>query len=107
MVGKYLISDVDKHVKKNSIGAFILSRNGKNAHYVGRGDKDLLASIKQFSVQDKTYVYFWYDYTANAKEAYYLECQWYHAYLPVDNSNHPTSPPNETLRCPVKGCPWS
>ena len=41
MRGAYTISSVDVYVKRGYSGAYILSRDGKAAHYVGRSDSDL------------------------------------------------------------------
>ncbi len=106
MKGPLLISEVSNYVKV-SPGAYILSRDGKVAHYVGRSDNDLLSRIKSSANEGKGYKYFWFEYTTSPMQAYYLECEWYHKYNPPDNANHPARPPGTFWRCPVPGCPWS
>lgn len=105
MSGPYLITDVKVHVTKEQAGVYILSRDGKVAHYVGRSDTDVASRIVNSSGQD--YKYFWFEYAESPMRAYYLECEWYHKYNPPDNSNHPAVPPGTYWRCPVQGCPWS
>ena len=106
MNGPYKISEINNIITKKSSGAYILSRNGENAHYVGRSDNDLLSRLK-ISAERNNYKFFWYEYTESPMKAYYLECEWFHKYLPVDNEIHPAVPPNTNWKCPVKGCPWS
>jgi hypothetical protein len=105
MSGPYSVTDVNTFVTKMSAGVYILSRDGKVAHYVGRSDTDLASRIK--SSLNQGYNYFWFEYADSPMRAYYLECEWYHKYNPPDNSNHPAVPPGTYWRCPVQGCPWS
>lgn len=107
MLGPFLISDVNSKIKTKSPGAYILSRNGTNAHFVGRSDSDILNAIKSKAETDSSYTQFFYEVTPSDMEAYYLECKWYHKYLPPDNNKHPSTPPNVNWRCPIKGCPWA
>lgn len=102
-----LISQVDSYVTTTSPGAYILSRDGKAAHYVGRSDTDLASRIKASAKQELRYKYFWFEYTVSSMHAYYLECEWWHKYAPPDNDAHPAAPPGTSWRCPVAGCPWS
>lgn len=88
-------------------GAYILSRDGKNAHYVGRSDTDLGWRLRQSVAEGYGYRYFWFQYAPSPMQAYRLECNWYHEYGPSDNTVHPAVPPNANWRCPVSGCPWS
>jgi hypothetical protein len=107
MEGPFSILKVDTHVTKTSAGAYILSRDGKAAHYVGRSDTDVASRIKSSAREEPSYIYFWFDYATSPMEAYYLECEWWHKYAPRDNDNHPAVPPGTSWKCPVPGCPWS
>ena len=107
MRGPYSLSEVDDYVKNNSPGAYILSSDGKVAHYVGRSDSDLASRISNSARERTDYKFFWFEYATSPMQAFYLECEWYHKYMPTDNINHPSVPPGTYWRCPVTGCPWS
>jgi hypothetical protein len=107
MKGPFPISGVVSYVMQNSKGAYILSRDGKIAHYIGRSDDDLQGRIQRSSTEGYGYKYFWFEDTTSPKRAYELECEWYHKYKPTDNSVHPAVPPGTNWRCPVAGCEWS
>jgi len=107
MVGPHRISNISRYVTKVSPGVYILSRDGRVAHYVGRSDSDLASRIKNSINEEIDYKYFWFQYATSPMRAYYLECEWFHKYLPPDNTNHPAVPPGTSWRCPVSGCPWS
>lgn len=107
MRGRYPVSEVYDRVTKISPGAYILSRDGRAAHYVGRSDEDLARRIADSQREGTGYRYFWFEYASSPMQAYYLECEWYHRYAPPDNTNHPAVPPETYWRCPVAGCSWS
>lgn len=107
MEGPHPISQVDSYVTKISAGAYILSHDGKVAHYIGRSDTNLASRIKSSAKERQGHKFFWFDYTTSPMRAYYLECEWWHRYTPADNTNHPTVPPGTYWKCPVFGCPWS
>ena len=99
---------IDEKIKDNSKGAYILSRGGNAAHYVGRSDTNLKTRLKQHMTDNsKKYTQFWFTLVTSPLEAYYLECEWYHKYNPTDNENHPAVPPGAAWKCPVSGCSWS
>lgn len=87
-----------------AIGAYILSRDGTTAHYVGRSDD--LANRLRRHIMSGGYTAFWYERVASPMQAYFRECEWYHKYHPTDNQNHPAVPPEATWKCLVAGCPW-
>jgi hypothetical protein len=107
LLGPFALDEVDSRIAQASSGAYILSRDGKAAHYIGRSDTDLAARIKQSASEHPGNLYFWFETTTSAMQAYYLECEWWHKYNPPDNSNHPAVPPGTLWRCPVVGCEWS
>lgn len=105
--GAHSISAVDRLVAAGSLGAYILSRDGRAADYVGRSDYDLRERIKASAQEGHGYRYFWFQYSTSAMDGYRLECLLYHEYRPADNSIHPAVPQGSNWRCPVTGCPWS
>ncbi len=104
MKGAFNLDSVDIFVNVVSPGAYILSRDGKAADYVGRSDSNLADRIKKSAQEGRGYKYFWYEYTTSEEEAYYKECKWYHEYNPPDNDIHPAAPAGSNLKCPVYGC---
>jgi len=107
MQGPYPISQVSSYVTRVSPGVYILSRDIKVAHYIGRSDTDLASRISNSAREGRNYQYFWFEYTTSPMQAYYLEYEWYHKYVPADNIYHPAAPPGTYWRCPIIGCPWS
>lgn len=83
-------------------GAYVLSRDGKSAHYVGRADRDLGERLRS-SAKEGNYTHFWYECASSATAAYRLECRFYHEYSPSDNLIHPSSPNGILLFCEI--CP--
>jgi hypothetical protein len=104
MMGPYPVALVDNIITKVSPGVYILSRDGKTAHYVGRSDSDLCVRIKQSTKEGSGYLFLWYEYASSPRAAYRLECLWFHKYAPSDNTNHPAVPEGQNWRCPVQGC---
>jgi hypothetical protein len=96
---------IDELLPRKVIGSYVLSRDGKTAHYVGRSDSDLASRLKSH-VGSGDYTVFWYEVVESPMQAYFLESEWYHKYHPADNQNHPAVPPGATWKCPVAGCSW-
>ena len=84
-----------------SPGAYILSKDGKIAHYVGRSDNDLVARLISHISDSQNYTHFWYEVTSSTKSAFDLECSWWHKYQPDDNKNHPDRPNGSGWQCPI------
>lgn len=105
MKGPYNIPDYLKYVRKGEIGAFVLTRNEKTAHLVGRST-ELFLELKNFA-ENSDYKRFWFEKVDSELNAYYLECQWSHKYRPSDNKQHPDVPSGSTWKCPVEGCRFS
>jgi len=101
MIGPISISNLNS-VPTQKPGAYILSRDARAAHYVGRSDTDLAGRIRNHINQE--YTHYWFEETTSPMQAYYLECEWYHKYSPSDNKNHPAAPPGSYWRCPIQGC---
>jgi hypothetical protein len=89
-------------VNRKSPGAFILSRKGRAADFVGAGPQDVGGSISQVSRQ-ASYRYFWFVYTDTAQEAFHLAMTWFHRFRPTDNE---AAPPRASAdwRCTAEGC---
>lgn len=107
MKGPYSVAEVNSIIASVSPGAYILSRDGQHAHYVGRADADVGRRISQSVNEGYGYRYFWFEYASSRMRAYQLECELYHKFNPPDNTNHPAVPANAFWRCPIRGCPWS
>lgn len=107
LMGPFPINDVDLYVMRQSPGIYILSRDGRTASYVGRLDTDVSSRIKQSARDGYGYTYFWFEYAASSRDAYYKECEYYHKYNPPDNTNHPAVPYGANWRCPIRRCAWS
>ncbi|MDD5502975.1 MAG: hypothetical protein PHH26_05875, partial [Candidatus Thermoplasmatota archaeon] len=73
------ISDADK-LPMGTVGAFILSRDGESANYVGRSDCDLGTDIAKTSESlNAGYTHFFFERAETPLEAYIQECKWYHS----------------------------
>jgi hypothetical protein len=83
-----------------SPGAYILSRDGRSAHYVGRADVDLGERLRS-SAKQGNYTHFWYECASSRTAAYWLECRFYHQYNPSDNLIHPSAPSGSSLTCEI------
>lgn len=103
MNGLYLLNTqtINGVVPRSSVGAYILSKDGKIAHYVGRSDNDLAARLTSYTSDSQNYTHFWYEVTGSAKSAFELECGWWHKYQPDDNKNHPDRPNGSGWQCPI------
>jgi excinuclease UvrABC nuclease subunit len=111
MKGKFGLtySEIDSVVSAMP-GAYILVNNNNNAIYVGRADSDLNNRLKDHLPQNETnscikrsgVVAFYFENTAYAKDAYILECNWYHKYTPTCNMAHPAKV-FSTWLCPICG----
>ena len=90
-------------------GVYILSkaRDGRRADYVGRSDSDVRARLIKSATEGPGYTSFWFEFASSPREAFTLECQYYHQYTPSENAVHPAVPAGTLWRCPVGGCPWA
>lgn len=103
MNGPYTLdkATIDKTITQASPGAYILSTDGKNAHYVGRSDSDVNGRLKWWVDNSQKYSRFWFEYASFSMAAFDLECRWWHKYMPIDNKMHPDRPANSNWQCPV------
>lgn len=92
---------ISSNVPRSTPGVYILSRDGKTAHYVGRSDIDLSGRLNQHANANNRYTHFWFEAASSANLAFKLECQWWHKYSPDDNKIHPDRLSNYSWRCPI------
>lgn len=104
--------NIDQYVSSKS-GAYCLtySAGDKNmACYVGRSDNDLNSRLKDHlpgneidpCIIRKSVDKFYFQETNSTREAYDLECKWYHEYKPSCNNIHPDKT-YLNWSCPVCG----
>lgn len=103
MSGPYSLDTgtISNRISRSTQGAYILSKDGKIAHYVGRSDTDLAGRLNWWANNSGSYTHFWFETATSALSAFELECQWWHKYRPDDNQNHPDRPNNSNWQCPV------
>ncbi|MCK4249284.1 MAG: GIY-YIG nuclease family protein [Candidatus Omnitrophica bacterium] len=91
-------------------GAYILVNVNNVAVYMGRSDSDLNSRLKDHMPSQETNISikrtgptsFYFKNTQFAKDAYILECNWYHKYNPTCNISHPAKNSCDWF-CPVCG----
>lgn len=103
MLGPFLLKYHHLFVSSKSAGAFILSRNGRAADYVGASADDLVGTLGRFARQSD-YRYFWFVGADSADEAAEIEQTWLHRYRPADNGSRSTAPRGSGWRCTTEGC---
>ena len=103
MLGPFGLKYHHLFVNTTSAGAFILSRNGRVADYVGVAAEELAATIGRFARQTD-YRYFWFQETASAAAATELEQAWVHRYRPTDNPTPAMRTRPNGWRCTTEGC---
>lgn len=95
-----VIKDV---VKPNEPGVYALGHddNGFKIGYVGRSDQCLQSRLATHNHLYQ-FDYFIFKYASSIYEAYYYECQFWHACNDTEIANiiHPASPSNSALSCP-------
>ena len=87
---------IDSNISAEA-GIYILVNANNNAIYVGRSDSNLNNRLKDHLLQNEANICikrcevnaFYYEITRSLKEAYNLECEWYHRYRPTCNNAHP------------------
>jgi hypothetical protein len=93
--GPYSLALADIMVNASKKGVYILSRDGMNAHYIGRSDIDLQQRLKSFAGEGHGYNFFWFHYATTSWKAYQSELYWYRHFWPyLDNSMEPAAPSN-------------
>ncbi|HJU04622.1 MAG TPA: hypothetical protein VJ692_05670 [Nitrospiraceae bacterium] len=103
MSGPFALKYLHLFLREKTIGAFILSRNGRSADLVGASEDDLAAAIRRCA-RDSNYRYVWFAHTASSSEAHALEFTWYHRYHPTDNASAPSKAHGKDWQCTREGC---
>ncbi|MGH7261306.1 MAG: hypothetical protein ACREI9_11560 [Nitrospiraceae bacterium] len=103
MLGPFLLKYHHMFVSSTLAGAFILSKNGRAADYVGATPTDLVGTLGRFGRQTE-YRYFWFVEADSADEAAEIEQVWLHRYRPTDNSSRSAAPRGSGWRCTTEGC---
>lgn len=103
MLGPFSLRYIHLFVAKLSSGAFILSKNGKSADYVGMSDRDVAKVLFSFK-GTSGYRFFWFSYAENSQQATELASTWYHRYLPSDNTLPPNNLSGPDWQCRIAGC---
>jgi hypothetical protein len=103
MSGPFRIRYLHLFVKERSAGAFILSRNGRSADFVGGSGEDVADAIQQFAGRSD-YRYFWFAYASTVNEVAQIGHAWFHRYHPTDNSSPPAGPDGSDWHCTTEGC---
>lgn len=89
-------------------GAYVLVNSNNIAVYVGRADTDLNVRLRAHLLEKEAnlcirrsgIVSFYFENANSAKDAYILECDWYHRFRPTCNIAHPVKN-FSTWLCPV------
>ncbi|MEW6543681.1 MAG: hypothetical protein AB1411_08720 [Nitrospirota bacterium] len=103
MSGPFNLRYLHLFVRERSAGAFILSRNGRSADFVGASTTDVANALRQYGSQSG-YRYFWFAYSNSPEEAVQLELTWYHRYHPADNAVPPARNHGADWHCTAEGC---
>ena len=103
MLGPFLLKYHHMFINSNSAGAFILSRNGRSAEYVGASANDLIGTLGRFARQSD-YRYFCFVESGSDHEAAEIEQTWLHRYRPSDNPSPSSAPHGTRWRCTIEGC---
>jgi excinuclease UvrABC nuclease subunit len=115
MKGPYRLTELNvKQYVPRMAGAYCLTYSGSDnrniACYIGRSDNDLKSRLKNhlspnevdLCIKRKGADKFYFQETTSAREAYELECEWYHKYNPNCNNIHPDKT-YTSWACPVCG----
>ena len=103
MLGPFKLSFAHLFVNEGSKGAFILSRKGGTADFIGVSLDDLATTIMSFQNQ-AGYRFFWFSYADSAEKAKELANRWHHRYQPTDNATSPGDDADSPWRCEVEDC---
>ena len=106
MYGDYAVTakGIDAVVAAGSPGVYLLgtvSGNTFSVERTGRSDEDLNRRLHDYEGQ---YNHFKFAYCVNAEQAFYAECELWHAYADKSKQIHPARPAGKTYNCPVFLC---
>ncbi|RJR47048.1 MAG: hypothetical protein C4576_10195 [Desulfobacteraceae bacterium] len=103
MSGPFSLKYLHLFVRDKSPGAFILSRNGRLADFVGMSSDDVATAIRHHA-RHAGYRYFWFTSVDTPEEADVLGHAWYHRYRPSDNPSPPMRNDGVGWECQAEGC---
>jgi hypothetical protein len=103
MDGPFPVEKASEVVKEHRVGVFILSRDRRAFHFIGRADWDLRDSISE-TAREGGFTQFWFAYAESPAEAFMDECLLWHRFLPPYSQDHPAVPPGLDCKCPSNGC---
>ncbi|HOW50787.1 MAG TPA: hypothetical protein PLV42_01950 [bacterium] len=105
MNGPFLLEakTIAREMNRMLPGCFLLCDVAKVVRSVGRAERELPTDLLA-RVGGKDAVWFYYEYTQNAKQAFELECQYYHRHFSTLTKRfHPKRPEGKDWTCSV-GC---
>jgi hypothetical protein len=97
-------SNIAIHVRKGTLGAFVLGPLRHDGHLTVRrtgGSRADMAGDLRGHIG--AYDAFGFTRAADAREALATECRLYHNFEPADNAGHPEKPPGAEWACPICG----
>lgn len=103
MSGPFSLRYLHLFVRDKTPGAFILSRNGRLADFVGVSFDDVARAIHH-QARGAGYRYFWFASVESPEEAGVLGHTWYHRYHPTDNVSSPMLSDEPAWECQAEGC---
>jgi hypothetical protein len=95
---------INAAVAVGSPGAYILGYVDGTTFRVqrtGRSDEDVNRRLHDYEGQ---YHHFKFTYCASAEQAFYAECELWHAYADKNEQIHPARPKGKLYACPVAFC---
>ena len=106
MFGDYAVTKqgIDSVVAAGSPCVYLLGTVSGNKFLVdrtGRSDEDVNRRLHDYEGQ---YQHFKFAYCANAEQAFYAECELWHAYANKKVQIHPARPKGKSYGCPVILC---
>src|SRR3989442_9813313 len=101
--GPYPATELSFWVRDHVPGVFMLGKDGETADFLGSSEQDIKSAILGF-LSRYTEHWFLFSYALSPARLYHLECEWYHAYRPKGNPEHPWPPKSSEVRCPVPDC---
>jgi hypothetical protein len=103
LYGPFQLSErgIDANLQSRSPGVYALGDVQNSlfiVRYVGRSDTDLRTGLKTHIAGPHSQ--FKFTYALSPRDAFLKQCELYHDYIGLDNSQHPCSPPGINLICP-------
>ncbi len=107
LIGPYRLSKQNISEAPLSAGVYVLGSSEEPYIYVGRSEINLRDKIRKHfpdneedpSLKRIKPDHFYYAKAFSLREAYELECLWYHELKPICNMKHPSKP--YPLVCPI------